>query len=212
MTCQETLDRLDDYVDGTLSEAEFQEVELHIAGCADCAAEHAFLRDLLARAAELPRDVAPPRDLWPGIAARLGGRDEPRSYWLMGLAAAAAVLLSVIVAVRQPGSETTGPGTTGQGTTIPVSSDRLPPELESAEREYERATAQLLAAIAARRDSLPAETVQALDVNLRAIDQALVDVRAAVRADPTNPRLNHLLASTHQRKVETLLRVVKLTT
>jgi hypothetical protein len=33
-----------------------------------------------------------------------------------------------------------------------------------------------------------------------------------VRADPANPRLNHLLASTHQRKVETLRRVVKLTT
>ena len=82
----------------------------------------------------------------------------------------------------------------------------------AAEREYERATAQLLAALASRRDALPAETAQALDANLRAIDQALVDVRAAVRADPTNPHLNHLLASTHQRKVETLRRVVKLTT
>lgn len=209
MTCADVLDRLDDYVDGTLPEAEFQEVELHLAGCADCAAEHRFLRELLARAAALPRGVAPPRDLWPGIASRLTNRPaaHPRSYWLTGLAAAAAVLVAVGVAVRPRPVE----GPTAGGVTSEISAG-LPKELADAEQQYERATGQLLAALAARRDSLPPETRQALDANLRAIDQALVDVRAAVRADPTNPRLNHLLASTHQRKVETLRRVVKLTT
>ena len=71
MSGAHVVERLDDYVDGTLSEAEFQEVELHLAGCADCAAEHAFLRELLSEAARLPRGIAPPNDLWPGIAARL---------------------------------------------------------------------------------------------------------------------------------------------
>ena len=33
---------------------------------------------LLAKAAELPKDVAPPRDLWPGIAARIAeGQQAP---------------------------------------------------------------------------------------------------------------------------------------
>lgn len=208
MSGAHVVERLDDYVDGALSEAEFQEVELHLAGCADCAAEHAFLRELVSEAARLPRGIAPPNDLWPGIAARLRSRARPASYWMAGLAAAAALLVAVTLAVRpsRPALTTSGGGAT------PVSTSGLPPELVTAEREYERATAQLLAAIAARRESLPAETVKALDENLRAIDQALVDVRAAVRADPTNPHLNHLLASTHQRKVETLRRVVKLTT
>jgi hypothetical protein len=124
------------------------------------------------------------------------------------LAAAAAVAVAVTVAVRPP---RTAPATP-VGEVTEVSTAGLPPELATAEREYEHATAQLMAALDARRGTLPPATVQALDENLRAIDQALVDVRAAVRADPTNPRLNHLLASTHQRKVETLRRVVKLTT
>jgi anti-sigma factor RsiW len=212
MSGAHVVDRLDDYVDGELSEAEFQEVELHLAACADCASEHAFLRELLARAAELPPAVAPPRDLWPGIAARLGRRTVKPSYWLAGLAAAAALLVAATVMVeRRPMSVATTSPTTG-GAVVPASTGGLPPELEAAEREYEHATAQLLAAIAQRRDSLPPATVAALDENLRTIDEALVSVREAVRADPTNPRLNHLLASTHQRKVETLRRVVKLTT
>jgi anti-sigma factor RsiW len=211
MTCQDVLDRLDDFVDGTLPEAEFQEVELHLAGCEECEAEHRFLRQLLAKAAELPRAVPPPRDLWPGIAGRLATSPaaRPRSYWMMGLAAAAAVLVAVTVAVRPPPSTRTP---AGEGVVTNVSTDGLPRELVEAEREYERATAQLLAALAARSEALPPEIQQGLDQNLRAIDQALVEVRAAVRADPTNPRLNHLLASTHQRKVETLRRIVKLTT
>ena len=34
----------------------------------------------------------------------------------------------------------------------------------------------------------------------------------ALRSDPANPHLNLLLASTHQRKVEVLRQVVRLTT
>ena len=208
MSGAHVVDRLDDYVDGELSEAEFQEVELHLAGCADCAAEHDFLRELLTRAAELPRAVAPPRDLWPEVAQRLGRRGASPSYWLVGLAAAAAVLVTLTL-TRGPKGTT---ATTTPGTTIIEASKDLSPELEAAEREYKRATEQLLAALAPRRATLPPATVQALDENLRVIDQALVEVRAAVLADPTNPRLNHLLASTHQRKVDTLRRVVKLAT
>lgn len=205
------LDRLDDYVDGALDEAAFQEVELHLAECTDCASEHRFLRELLARAAGLPAAVAPPRDLWPGIAPRLTRPALPRSYWLTGLAAAAAVVVAVTISVRpHPGATPASPE--AGGVITEASMKGLPPELVEAEAQYERATALLLQALAARRDSLPKETVASLDENLRAIDQALVDVRAAVRADPNNPRLNHLLASTHQRKVETLRRVVKLTT
>jgi len=198
MTCRDVLDRLDDYVDGELPEAEFQEVELHLASCAGCASEERFLRELLEQASRLPRAIAPPRDLWPGVASRLGARAQPRTYWMAGLAAAAALLVALTLTLRP--------------TRVDVSRPGLPPELAKAELDYERATAQLMAALESRRASLPPETVRALDANLRAIDQALVDVRAAVLADPSNPHLNHLLASTHQRKVETLRRVVKLTT
>src|SRR3989454_9873429 len=53
-------------------------------------------RDLLAAVERLPRSVAPPRDLWPGIEARISGKGRivalPRR-WIPLAAAAALVLL-----------------------------------------------------------------------------------------------------------------------
>jgi hypothetical protein len=207
--CDETLERLDDYVDGVLDEAAFQEVELHLAGCADCAAEHRMLRELLERAAALPRAVAPPRDLWPGVAERLAPRRTTASRWTMGLAAAAALAVATTLAIRPHA----GPAETSPTTTpVATATEGLPPALEAAEAEYARATAQLMAAIETRRGALPPRTVATLEENLKTIDAALAEVRTALRSDPSNPHLNLLLASTHQRKVEVLRQVVRLTT
>ena len=207
--CERTLATLDDYVDGALEEAAFQEVELHLAGCAACAAEHDALRELLARAAALPRSVAPPRDLWPGIAERLAPRRPAASRWTMGLAAAAALAVAVTMVSRSEHEAERAPGAT---TAVVAVDEGLPPALEQAEADYARATAQLMAAIEARRGELPVRTVAALEENLKTIDAALAEVRTALRSDPSNPHLNLLLASTHQRKVDVLRQVVRLTT
>src|SRR5258708_23093299 len=74
MTCSEAEDRLDDYVDGLLPGAEFQEMELHLAGCPPCREQERRLRAVLAQAAALPKRLSPPPDPWPGIAERIGGR------------------------------------------------------------------------------------------------------------------------------------------
>jgi anti-sigma factor RsiW len=206
--CERTLESLDDYVDGALDEAPFQEVELHLSGCVECAAEHRMLRELLAAAAATPRSIAPPRDLWPGIAERLAPRRPAVSRWTMGLAAAAALAVAVTMVGRTPETREAAPA----ATPVAASSERLPPGIEQAETEYARATAQLMAAIEARRGSLPPRTVAALEENLKTIDAALGEVRTALRSDPSNPHLNLLLASTHQRKVEVLRQVVRLTT
>src|SRR5882672_5025780 len=71
MTCEEARDRMDDYVDGALDEAAFQDMELHVAICAECRSEERSLRALLAHAAALPSEQRPSRDLWAGIAERL---------------------------------------------------------------------------------------------------------------------------------------------
>src|SRR5258708_26830620 len=82
MTCAEAEDRLDDYVDGSLPEAEFQEMELHLASCPPCREEERRLRAGLAQAAPLPRLLSPPRDLSPGIPERIGGRKRtPLRRW-----------------------------------------------------------------------------------------------------------------------------------
>jgi len=68
MTHQQIKERLDDYVDGILSPSETEEITRHLDQCPECSSEVAELRALLAEAARLPAEIAPERDLWPGIA------------------------------------------------------------------------------------------------------------------------------------------------
>lgn len=223
MTCSEAKDRLDDYVDGRLGEAEFQEVELHLQGCRECREEERLLRSLLAHAAALPREARPPRELWAGISARISGRRgwrfgglirTPLPLWSpVGLAAAAVVAATAAVLTMSV-PRRTGPAASSASpaTVQPAAFTAAPPQLLDAEREYARATAELMAALNAQQEALAPETVAMVERNLRTIDDALQQIREAVRQDPANPQLNHMLASTHQRKVDVLQQVLRLST
>ena len=218
MTCEEVRDRLDEYVDGDLTEAEFQEMELHLDGCAPCRAEERQLRALIAQAAALPEEIQPAADLWPDLAARLRGpeglRLVPRTglaRWMgpMSVAAAAAVVVALSAALWTRGSMPAGEHGATTGVVRPVALAGSS-ELLDSEREYARATADLMAAIEAQKESLAPETRAVLDANLKTIDDALAQVRAALVKDPGNSQLAHLLTSTHQKKVDALKRVVRL--
>jgi hypothetical protein len=219
MTCEETRDRLDDYVDGALAGAELHEVELHLAGCAACAGEERRLHALLAGAAALPRELSPPRDLWPEIAQRIAAA-RPRAaapavrrVWSWSpalLAAAAAVVLALGATLTRVWPPAAGPEAgTGVAQEAAWTTD---PALLAAEREYARATSQLMTALEAQKATLPPETVAAVEKDLVTIDAALRQVRGALRQDPDNAQLSHMLASTHQKKVDVLQRVVRLST
>lgn len=218
MTCAEVLDLVDDYVDGLLFGAELHEVELHIAGCAGCREEEKALRAFLARAATLPRERPPARDLWAGIAARLDeARSEAATPWgrarvflsrPLVLAAAATVVLALAsVLVRHPSDNGAGPS----GLVESVSVKGTPAPVLAAETDYIRATGQLMSALGARRESISPETAKAVDENLKTIDDALRQIREALDKDPGNRQLTKLLASTHQKKLDFLLRLLKLT-
>lgn len=62
---------LDEYIDGGLAAAERAGVEAHLEICAACAAEVESLLALRAATGELAREIAPGRDLWPEILARI---------------------------------------------------------------------------------------------------------------------------------------------
>jgi anti-sigma factor RsiW len=62
---------LDEYIDGGLTAAERAGVEVHLESCAGCTAEIESLLALRAGTGELPREIAPGRDLWPEILARI---------------------------------------------------------------------------------------------------------------------------------------------
>jgi hypothetical protein len=83
---------------------------------------------------------------------------------------------------------------------------------EGAEAEYVRAARSLEESIRSRESALSPETVAVVEKNLRVIDEALEQVRVALRKDPGSRELMRLLVATHQRKVAVLRRVAKLTT
>ena len=220
MTCHELDERLDDWVDGALTGAEALAVESHLAGCAQCRGRERQLRQLLAHAAALPRGVAPPRDLWPGIAERI----ERGSFWSalaaswhpLALAAAAAVVLGLsmllwngsgpeaVRTVAMPGTSPSLRPVTVTGIADPV--------LAAAARDYEAAATALLEALQRRRAALPPEDLARVEANLEVIDRALEEVRQALVKDPASPELNRMLVATHRKKVDVLRRVVRLST
>jgi predicted anti-sigma-YlaC factor YlaD len=220
MTCSEAESRLDDFVDGALGEREFQELELHLAGCSACRAQERGLRALLEQAAALPRELSPPRDLWPAVAERLEPRRAqwfPRraalSGWLPAtLAAAAAVALAVAWLGRdgRVSDDSRQMAATPSGIARPAAVAATPEGLLEAERQYAQAAAALLAALQERRPQLEPEALRALERDLLVIDTALAQIRSALAQDPASGPLNHLLASTHQKKVKALQRVEKL--
>jgi anti-sigma factor RsiW len=220
MTCHELDERLDDWVDGALTGADAQAVESHLAGCASCREHERRLRQLLAHAAVLPRSVAPPRDLWPGIAERIGRGSAWSALWgswqPLALAAAAAVVLALsallwngagpaaVRTVAMPNASPSLRPVAGTGVADPV--------LAAAARDYEEAASALLEALQRRRAALPPEDLARVEANLEVIDRALEEVRRALVKDPESPELNRMLVATHRKKVDVLRRVVRLST
>lgn len=222
MTCHELDERLDDFVDGRLAEAESAPVQAHLDACAGCRERAQQLRRLLAHAAALPRSVAPPRDLWPGIRERIERRSAWFGFqgsWQPGVLAAAAAVVAVLAALLWSG----GPAPSAVRTVaMPDASPSLlpaassfglsDPVLAKAVREYEQAASALLQTLERRRAVVSADDLARVESNLEVIDRALAEVRAALAEDPKNPELNHMLVATHKKKVDVLRRVVRLST
>src|SRR2546423_9535794 len=72
----------------------------HLADCAACRETLRRVQDLVAAAHALPRDVAPPPEVWASLRERVADRPESRRFarvwWRIGSIAAAAVFVLVI--------------------------------------------------------------------------------------------------------------------
>lgn len=212
--------RLNDYVDGLLPTEEQRSVERHLEQCATCRAELQGLHLLLSDLAAIPREFAPARDLRPAIAARTGRRRALRvdlggigrhSLWSLRYAlAAAAVLLVVASSVVTRLLVERGPGAPGGhvATSPPLASAASATlvEFRSAEARYLRAIAELQAALDRQRATLTPQTVELLERNLRIIDRAIRESRAALTADPSNLELTRMIMATYEQKLGLLRR------
>ena len=219
MTTHLTEERLNDWVDGLLDEADARAAEAHVAACGTCAADADRLRRLLDMAAHLPASIDPPEGTWEGIAARtfdLGRTRRAVLYDLrMPLAAAAMVLVAL------------GAGATAlvlraaPAAPAPMVAEAPPPEaatpsatatLVSAEDTYEREFDRLMTEFRAQRAQLDTATVRVVEENIAIIDEALDRARAALAAEPANRDLPLVITETHRRRFMLVERALRLST
>jgi len=219
MSCDRMEERLHDYVDGYLFQKERLDVERHLGECASCRQEAEEIRALLRSVAGLPREILPPADLWSVTSAAARTSPAPgrrgaaaRRIRPMMAAAAAVVLIATaavtLLLVRGRGEQ--APAAVASTPREALAAGTLMVDIEAAEAEFRRATAQLLKVLERHRGELPPGTLQALDENLEKIDEAIADARAALERDPENPRLGHLVTAVHKRKFDMLREAVRL--
>lgn len=162
------------------------------------------------RARELATDIAPQRDLWPGIEAAI--TQPKRSQWMPRLAQAAAVVLLVggssgltwfamkdnveIVEVVPP-ALVVEQASFGGGYALGVG--------------YQEAHRDLVARLDTELERLSPETREEVKTNLAMIRGAIAQINAALAEEPDNPLLQELLLQTYREELALMQRVGGLT-
>ena len=206
---------LNDYIDGALSESALQRVHAHLLECGACAQQVEQLTALKAGLAGLPSDIVPERDLRPDIWRQIDhpvvadiGQTRRRALWSVRyrLAAAAVVLIVASSAVTLMIVQSQR-----SGSFEPGGSDVRLVGLNSRalERQYSEEVHELELVLRKSRGALAPETVKILEDNLRIIDNAIREAKAALASDPQSDMLVDLLRSAYERKLELLRHAAK---
>lgn len=218
-------ERLSEYLDGDLPVDDRRALEAHLAGCPTCRAILDELRGVVAVAGEL-EDRPPERDLWAGIAARIGAEPTGRprmldldaarrarvpKRFLVGWPQLAAAAVALIAVSAGAGWFVSGRMGTRSVTMVDAAAPTLVrPAANVAQPAYDQAIRELTAALEAGRDRLDTATVRVLEQSLQRIDAAIAQARRAVAADPASAYLHTHLADTMRRKLDLLRRAAAL--
>jgi anti-sigma factor RsiW len=215
-THEEFEDRLSDYLDGELTDAEQRAVAAHLAQCATCRGTLRELEAVVERAAALPQ-TGPATDLWDGIGRRLEPAATPpapaggawRFTFSLPQLAAASVALAVLSgwAAMQLTTRTGPPPQTAAVAPAASPAARDEPqvvEVSLDDTEYDKAVADLRTAVENGRGTLDPATVAIIEENLKTINQAVDDARGALAADPANGFLSGYLVDTRRRQLDLL--------
>lgn len=227
ITCEIFGHRLMDFLDGDLDGPMHAAVESHARRCAACGALLADLRRVSAQAATLP-PLAPSRDLWHGIAARLQtpmvALAHHRPWWKSPSLVSAAVAATFVVAavLGYVTTHRTSPGfVVAQPAAPTVSQAAAPPATDSGrarlaanraaratpaavEQSYAAEITALHAVLSARRSHLDTATVAVIEKNLAVVDHAIAQCEAALARDPASRFLLQSLTQSLDTKIQIL--------
>lgn len=141
----------------------------------------------------LRRELAPQRDLWPGIAARLSTapaasrRKSPHRFAPLALAASLLLALGVAWQMQPP---------VGDAPASRASAGLIDREAEAMTREYRAALRELQAS------TPPSGTPQPVQPALRELDRSARQIRTALARDPDARFLLERLRRTYSLRLE----------
>lgn len=168
--------------------------------------------ELIQAARKLPRGIAPPRDLWPGIEDAISKPAPRRIRWNTVFAQAAAVLLLV-----GGSSGVTWLAMTENTRTEPAATQAQPRQFETAAGsfgsrynlgpEFMEARNNLASRLDAELARLSPETRAAVEKNVGDIRAAINEINLALADEPDNVLLQDLLLSAYREEL-TLMRKV----
>lgn len=155
--------------------------------------------------ANLPKDIAPPANLWPGIAVRLSGRTR-RTPPPMALAAT--------IAIAAAGLASFFTWAVLKSQTVPQVVQAAAPRNsfeEPRDPKYIQARDAVEKTFRERLSMLEPETRAKIESSLAVIQKAHEDIRKELAADPQSPLLEQLWESTWHDEFDLYDRVVQAT-
>jgi len=201
--------------DATLAPDHADALASHLSACAECAADVERLRAIIQRMVAEPVPNAEIEAMWPAIRERIErgkvralaasvppARRPWRAMWIGAGAVAAIACLALLLRVRphEPPASSPPPGS------FVPNGGALTPAADSTGTSQAE-TQRLLDEIELEKAMLPPATAAVADSDLRAIDQAIAELKEAIARDPSNPALHQMLAESYRQQQDLLKRL-----
>ena len=170
----------------------------------------------LKRIDELAKDIPPPRDLWPGIAAAIEAGNaaavpqvkQPlrRAAWMpaVGLAASMALVAVGVLIGRNLGTQQPA-GTVAANPMQNANPAVIPAALRDA--EYRKQRDALLVEAQGKLKTMPPAERDKVAASLATLQRSITEIEAALGRDPANALLQELLVNSCQEQMRALTAV-----
>ena len=212
---------LGDYLDATLPLPARAQVDAHLAGCSECRALVADLREV-GRAVAALESVKPPARTWTRIAEAVAGARPPAGqaeaaarpaatahdpasagrYVMMWLATAAALVLATLATLV--GLRIGRPAPDPVIAADSAAAQSVEAELVESEQPYQNAIDGLEKIADTWTRTLDPQTAATLTTNLAVVNQAISESRAALTTQPDNRSAQASLLENVKTKVALL--------
>jgi hypothetical protein len=169
---------------------------------------------------DLPRSIAPPRDLWPQIEASLAkervqqasaGRKRSlapsRSQWFALAAVVSALAIGVWVGRTTLPTSTALPPAANNGGSATLGEPAAVQAAYVSDPRYVQQRETMIRSLEARLEKMPPETQAKVGASLATIRKSIQDIQQALGRDPGNALLQELLVNTYQDEMRVLTAV-----